>query len=135
MIIEHISQLTLTSLNDFVGQVHAYAINFLAMDIKIVFGVIFCSIVITYDIYLFYRWFTSFKFTTRKKCTVCQKSLIRERRHLGDRILGVIIPLKRYRCIGCADEYLIVSPDKHKHAESLTSEHATITVHSNSQSK
>lgn len=127
-IIDQISNITLTSFNELVQQVGAYVTAFLSMEIKIVFGVIFCSLVITYDIYLLFRWFSSFKFTSSKTCSVCQKGMIRERRRPGDRILGVLLPIKRYRCIGCADEYLIIS--SHKHSDfSDVSEHSTVKAH------
>jgi|AntRauTorcE11898_2_1112593.scaffolds.fasta_scaffold19425_2 hypothetical protein len=132
-IIDHISHLTLSSFSEIVDQVTFYTTSFLSMDIKIVFGVIFCSFVVTYDIYLFFRWFSSFKFTSRKTCSVCQKGMIRERRRLGDRLLGLMLPIKRYRCIGCADEYLIVSSHTHVHVSDSSKEHATAKVQSHHQ--
>lgn len=120
LFVNWISGITIESASKLFAVIETGIISFLANDLKIVFGVIFCASVITYDIFLLWRWFASFKFTTSKKCGECRKSLIREQRRTGDRILSMFLGVKRYRCVGCASEYLIfdrLSPSRSPEAK------------------
>lgn len=96
-------------------------IQLLSQEKPILLGSIFTASVISYDLILFYQWLTSFKFTRSRHCKKCNHKLIREQRVFMDRALSSLLPLKRYRCIGCGQEYLIVDHlDKKNSATSGT---------------
>lgn len=107
-IVNFFSTLTISSLNELFESFQSHFINFMRLDIKLIAGILFCAFVVFYDLYLTFRWFTSFNFTAKKTCKSCSQRLIREQRLLGDRIISFILPVKRFRCVGCGAQYLKV---------------------------
>lgn len=101
-----IGNTTSGSIYEFVKIAQDFIITFLSQDIKIIIAVIAIASIISYDIWLFWRWFNSFGLTRDHQCTRCKKHIIREHRRPGDRLISVVIPLKRFRCVGCGKEYL-----------------------------
>ena len=81
----------------------------LALETYYLTGTAFCLGVITYDIVLLYSWITSFSLTNVKSCKRCHHKIIRERRTPFDRFASWFVALKRYRCVGCSKEYLMIT--------------------------
>ncbi len=105
--------------SDFKDSLTAHATSFLSQETHILFGIIFCVGVITYDAMLFISWLRSFRFTKTKSCKRCHHKIIREPRSGVDRLVSFVIALKRYRCVGCGKEYLMMQrSDKHAPAPS-----------------
>jgi len=86
-----ISNLTIHSFNEFGSLFQDYALNFLRLDIKIIFGVLASIGIVFYDCLLILNYYKSFSFTSKKTCKSCSKRLIREQRLTGDRILSYIV--------------------------------------------
>ena len=101
-----ISNVTIHSFNEFSTVFQTYALGFLSLDIKIIFGVLASIGIVFYDIVMMVSYFKSFALTSKKTCKSCSKRLIREQRLTGDRILSYVVPLKRFRCVGCGQQYL-----------------------------
>lgn len=110
-ILDFISGITISSFVELKEVISTYVLKFLSEDIKFIAGVLFGFGIVTYDIVVFFQWFNSFKFTTKKSCSSCNKKIIREQRNTADRLISTLIPVHRYRCVGCGQEYLKV----HKH--------------------
>ena len=96
----------------------------ISQEKPILLGSLFTAGVISYDIVMFINWMRSFNFTTSRRCKKCNHKLIREQRVFLDRILSSLIPLKRYRCVGCSKEYLIFdhfrrNKESRKHSSAL----------------
>lgn len=118
-----VSKLTINSANEFYTVFEEYLVTFLKLDIKIIFGVFGAIGVLFYDVLLIIGYASSFRFTKKKVCNSCSKRLIREQRLTGDRIVSYVIPVKRFRCVGCGQQYLkLDKPHHHSH------EHESITV-------
>ena len=78
-----------------------------SLNEAILFGAIFCAGVLAFDLTLIISWMRSFRITETKKCRNCSHKLIREQRQALDRLLSYIIPVRRYRCVGCGSQYLM----------------------------
>lgn len=120
-IVDFISGITISSFVELKEITSTYVLKFLSEDIKYIAGVLFGFGIVIYDIIVFFKWFNSFKFTTKKFCTSCNKKIIREQRNTADRLISTLIPVHRYRCIGCGQEYLKVQK-RHRH------EHEVVTT-------
>ena len=79
----------------------------MSLEKPILFGSLFIAGLIAYDIVSLAQWFSSFSFTQTKRCKKCERKLVREPRQPIDRFVSYLVPLKRYRCIACNDEYLM----------------------------
>lgn len=120
IILSFINTVSLTA-TDVTELVKRTAYTILSQEKPILFGGIFSASVISYDIILLWRWITSFRFTREKVCKDCSQKMIREQRQPIDRFISNFVTVKRYRCIGCGQEYLIA--DKlEKHDTELASE-------------
>jgi DNA-directed RNA polymerase subunit RPC12/RpoP len=88
----------------------------LSLEKPLLLGAMFSSAILSYDIILIARWIMSFRFTSERACRHCGHKLIRERRQPIDRIISRIIPVKRFRCVGCSREYLMTDRKKQQKA-------------------
>jgi DNA-directed RNA polymerase subunit RPC12/RpoP len=86
----------------------------LSMEKPFLMGAIFTAAILSYDIIIISRWLLSFRFTRERACNHCGHKLIREHRQRIDRFISRFIPVKRYRCVGCSREYLMVDKSKKK---------------------
>ncbi|TNE72649.1 hypothetical protein EP331_06515 [bacterium] len=120
-IVDFISGITFSSIVELKNIVFGKINLFLAKDIKIIAGTFLALGIIFYDLITFFKWLTSFKFTTAKACNSCSKKIIREHRRTGDRILSAIYPVARFRCVGCGQEYL-----KHDTGHHHTHDHVIV---------
>ena len=92
----------------------------MSLEKHVLFGSFFISGLIAYDIASIALWFSSFSFTRSKRCKNCERKLVREARQPIDRFVSYLVPLKRYRCIACDDEYLLL---KNKSGQKLAKQH------------
>lgn len=128
-IVNFFSTLTISSLSELFQAFQSHFINFMRLDIKLIGGIFFCAFVVFYDLYITFRWFSSFNFTTKKTCKSCSQRLIREQRVLGDRVISSVLPVKRFRCVGCGSQYLRV--ERHsKESDVLVDETNSVKVKS-----
>lgn len=125
-IVNFVSSITINSISGFAETFQAHFINFMKMDIKIIGGIFFCAFVVIYDVVLVAKWFSSFKFTSKKSCNSCAQRLIREQRQAADHVISVIVPVKRFRCVGCGQEYLKL--EKHAHQHEVAANHQVESV-------
>jgi len=84
----------------------------MALDTYMLMGTLFTAGLLSYDITMLGKWACSFKFTKDTKCNKCSRRLIREPRQPIDRFISFIIPLMRFRCVACNDEYLVIKKSK-----------------------
>lgn len=101
-------ELSTQTYSDFKTSIAITAKNILSLESHVLFGSLFCIGVISYDIMLLTSWIRSFSLTNSKNCKRCHHKIIREPRTGIDRLFSYIISLKRYRCVGCGKEYLIL---------------------------
>jgi len=80
----------------------------MSLEKHLLLGALFIAGLLAFDIVSISKWLKSFSFAKSKCCKNCERKLIREPRQPIDRFLSYIVSLKRYRCIACNDEYLIV---------------------------
>jgi len=123
-----ISNLTIHSFNEFGSLFQDYALNFLRLDIKIIFGVLASIGIVFYDCLLILNYYKSFSFTSKKTCKSCSKRLIREQRLTGDRILSYIVPVKRFRCVGCGHQYLRLEKGGNHNHDHVTVHDSSVQV-------
>lgn len=126
-ILHFVSTLTISSATEIFSTLEARFIEFMRLDIKLIAGIFFSLFVVFYDVYLIIHWFTSFKFTSKKSCKSCSKHLIREQRVFADHVISAVVPVKRYRCVGCGQNYLKMEKSSGTHDHVADS--ATETVH------
>lgn len=105
-IVSNIASLTITSFAELKNVIIGYFNAFMRQDIKIIAGILFGLGIVVYDVYVVISYFNSFKFTNKKTCKSCSQRLIREQRRPFDKFISYFIQLKRYRCVGCGQEYL-----------------------------
>lgn len=120
--VNSLSHVTINSINGFSESLKEYVTTFLSLDIKLIFGIFGAIGIVFFDLYVVSGYLRSFKMTKKRVCKSCSKRLIREQRLTGDRIVSYIIPVKRFRCVGCGQHYLRLDNGQHVH------EHETIAV-------
>ena len=101
----------------------------MGLDSYVKLGALFTAAIISYDLVSLYRWITSFRITKTRTCSHCSQKLIREHRQNLDRMLSHLIPLKRYRCLGCSREYLMLDSTDRKRRK-LTEEKSSVKARS-----
>ncbi len=109
----------INTVNEALSYSHASLINLISNEPGLLFGFLFCFAVVVYDLKLLISWWRSFSFTKQKKCTVCAQKMYRETRKPLDRFLSFVVPVKRYRCVGCGKEHLITKKNSEKTSDVL----------------
>ena len=112
------------SSKDILTSVQQLYTQFASLETYILFGGFFVAGLLAYDIVCVGKWLNSFSFSKNKCCDACQRKLVREPRQPIDRFLSYIVLIKRYRCIACNKEYLVVDNGSKSRKKSLRSKNA-----------